>query len=97
MLTYLFLGYFLSTVSFSATNAPICGFDSPNKIAWHEDYLGMSYCCKRENNPGVVGLGTWCGRPKIQQRGGKLMAPTLKYFLYKYNQFWSIGGSPYDF
>ena len=47
----------------------------------------MSYCFKRAISSRVVGLGTWCGRPKIQQRGGKLMAPTLKYFLYKYNQF----------
>ena len=37
---------------------------------------GASYFLKGAINSRVIGLGTWCGRPKIQQRGGKFMAPS---------------------
>ena len=76
MLTGLRFCYFPSTVSFSAMDGHICGLDSHNKSSWHEDNLRMSYCCKRVINSRVIGLGTWCGRPKIRQRGGKFMAPS---------------------
>ena len=75
MLTGLIFCYSPSTVSFSATDDPICGLDSHNKIYWHEDDLRISYCCKGEINSGVIGLETWYGRPKIRQKGGKLRAP----------------------
>ena len=68
--------YSPSTVIFSATDGPICGLDSHDKSSWHEDDLRMSYCCKEAIIHRVVGLGNWYGRPKIQQRGGKLMAPS---------------------
>ena len=68
--------YSPSTVSFSATDGPICGPDSHDKSYWHADDLIMSYCCKGEVDSRVIGLVTWCGRPKSQQRGGKLMFPS---------------------
>ena len=68
--------YSPSTVSFSATEVPICGLDSHDKSYWHEYDLMISYCCKGEINSIVIGLGTWCVRPKIRQRGGKLIAPS---------------------
>ena len=74
MLTGLQSCYSLSIVSFSATYGTIFFFDRPNKISWHEDDLRMSYCCKGSVNYRVIGLITWCGRPKSRQRGGKLMA-----------------------
>ena len=76
MLTGLIFFYSPSTVSFSATDGPICGLDSHNKSSWHEDHLRMSYCCKGVINSSVIGLGTWCGRPKRWQRGGKFMVPS---------------------
>ena len=75
MLTGLIFFNYLSTVSFSATDDPICVLDSHNKKIWHEDDLRMSYCCKGAINSGVIGLETWYGRPKIRQKGGKLRAP----------------------
>ena len=60
--------YYLSTVSFYSTNGPICGLDSQDKSYWHEDDLRVSYCCKGEIDYRVIGIGTWCGIPKSQQR-----------------------------
>ena len=77
ILTGLTFCYSPSTVSFSATNGPICGLDSHDKSYWHEDDLRMSYWCKGEINYGVIVLVTWCGRLKSRQRGGKLMVPSL--------------------
>ena len=68
--------YSRSTLSFSATDCPICGIDSHDKSSWHEDGLIMSYCCKGAINSRVIGLGTWYGRPKSRQIGIKLMAPS---------------------
>ena len=65
-----------STVSLSATDGPICGIDIHDKSYWHEDDLMLYYCCKRAINYIFIGLRTWCGRLKSQQRGGKLMAPS---------------------
>ena len=76
ILTGLRFCYPPSTVSFSATDGPICGLDSHDKSSWHEDDLIMSYCCKGAINYRVIGLGTWCDRQKSQQRGGKLMYPS---------------------
>ena len=76
ILTGLRFFYPPSTVSFSATDGTICGLDSHDKISWNEDDLIMSYCCKGAINSRVIGLGTCCGRQKIQQRGGKLMYPS---------------------
>ena len=74
ILTGLRFFYSPSTVSFYGTDGPIYDIDSHNKSYWHEDDLRMSYCCKGAINSRVIGLGTWCGRPKSRQRGGKLMA-----------------------
>ena len=71
ILTGLRFCYPPSTVSFYATDGPICGLDSHYKSSWHEDDLIMSYCCKGAISSRVIGIRTWCGRPKIQQRGGK--------------------------
>ena len=76
MLTGLRFCYSLSTVSFSAIDGRICGLDIHDKIYLNEDYLRMSYCCKGSMNHRVIGLGTWCGILKSQQRGGKLMPPS---------------------
>ena len=70
MLTHFLSVYLPSTVSFYATNSPMCGFDIPNKIPWHEDDFIISYFYKIVINYSVVGLGTGYGRPKIRQRGG---------------------------
>ena len=67
MLTGLKFCYYLSAVSFSAVDCPICGLDSKDKSYWHEDDLRMPYCCKGEINSIVIGIGTWCGRPKSRQ------------------------------
>ena len=66
--------YSSSTVSFSATEVPICGLDSHDKSYWHEDDLRMTYCCKGENKYRVIVFGTWCGRSKRWKIGGKFMA-----------------------
>ena len=76
ILTGLRFCYPPSTVSFSATDGPICGLDSHDKSYWHEDDLIMSYFCQGATNSRVIGIGTCCDRPKSQQRGGKLMAPS---------------------
>ena len=74
MLTGLRFCYYPSTVSFSASDGPVCGLESHDKIYWQEDDLRMSFWCKGVIDSIAIGLGTWCGRPKSQQRGGKLMA-----------------------
>ena len=71
-MTGLIFFYSQSTVIFYATNGPIYGLDSHNKSYLREDDLIMFYCCKGGIIYRVIGLGTWCGRPKSQQRGGKL-------------------------
>ena len=76
MLTGLRFFYSLSTVSFSATDGLICGLDIHDKIYWDEGGLRVSYCCKGGINSRVIVIGTWCGGPKIRQRGVKLMAPS---------------------
>ena len=68
--------YSQSTVSFCPTDDPICGLDCHDKNYCREDDLIMSFCCKGLVNPRVIGIGTWCGRPKIQQRGEKLITPS---------------------
>ena len=79
----------MSTVSFSSTNDLISGLNTPNKSFRHEDDFRMSFCYKRAIDSRVIGLGTWCGRTKSHQRGGKLKSPYLVCF--KDNTFWSIG------
>ena len=94
MLTYLRLGYFWSTVTLFATNAPMCGFNSPNERCWRGDDGRMSYFYKRVINSRVVCIGTCCGIPKSGQRGGKLKAPSQVAVFSKYHNFWSIGRCP---
>ena len=73
ILTGLIFCYPPSTVSFSVTDGPICGLDSHDKRYWNEGDLRMSYCWKETINSRVIGIGNWCGRPKIQQGCRKLM------------------------
>ena len=54
-----------ATVSFSATNAQMFGFNIQNKISWHEDYDRFSYYYKSVILSGYVGLGSCVGGSKI--------------------------------
>ena len=58
MLTGMICFYSLSTVSFSATDGPICGPDSHDKSYWNADDLMIYYFCKGEINFRVIGLVT---------------------------------------
>ena len=52
------------------------GFNSLNKIYFHEYDGRMSHYFKRAINSKVMDLETWGGIPKSQKRGGKLKDPS---------------------
>ena len=49
--------YLWYAVNLFAATATICGFDIPNKRYLREDYLRMSYCCKKSINSRPIDLG----------------------------------------
>ena len=82
MLTDLQLGYFWSKFSFSATDAPICGFNKPNKISLRGDDFLMSYFYNSSVNSRVIGLRTWYGRAKDPKNRRKIDGSFLTFILF---------------
>ena len=59
MLTDFSLGYFLSIISFYATNDWMWGLNIPNGSYWHEYYDRLSYYYKKVIIYGAVGIISW--------------------------------------
>ena len=91
MLTYLNLGYFCSTDSFSTNIICIRGFNIPNENYWHA-YDDTNILLLQKSNSywwcGYQNLGWWTEEHKKRQ---KLKVPFQVLLLFKHYNFWSIG------